>query len=229
MTHKEGVVLLIIAAAALAVFATLITYVITTKQPDAGGISREAEDKTAAGGEILQGVVIENLSSSGALSVESHEQVFSVSAAPGAKFFDDRGNPVVPAYFKYGFTVTARGARTGEGLFSASEIRAARIPNITVFSPRPDEALRSPLVIRGEARTFESAFSYRLSDGDMGILAEGHGVASSPDAGRFGSFQVTVSFPQPKSEGGLLEVFQVSAKEGSEIDKAVIPVRFQKP
>ncbi len=99
--------------------------------------------------------------------------------------------------------------------------------NIKVTAPAPNEEITSPLVIKGEARTFEQAYAYRLSDESGAMIVEGFGTAHATDIGIFGPFESTLTFTKPQSRKGMLEVFQYSAKDGTEIDKVSIPVVFK--
>jgi len=100
--------------------------------------------------------------------------------------------------------------------------------NIQVTEPTPNAEIGLPLIIKGQARVFENQFNYRLKDSDGSILAEGTAHAIAPiDSGRFGEFTITANYPTPKGTTGTVEVFDYSAKDGSEIDKVVIPIRFK--
>lgn len=100
-------------------------------------------------------------------------------------------------------------------------------PAIVVFSPRPNEEVGIPIVLTGEARVFENSFAWRLKNEDESILIEGHGTALAPDIGQFGPYEVRINYPEPKSSKGTLEVFEFSAKDGSEINKIITPLRFK--
>ncbi|MDO8435158.1 MAG: Gmad2 immunoglobulin-like domain-containing protein [bacterium] len=100
--------------------------------------------------------------------------------------------------------------------------------NIHVFSPQPDDEVGLPLVIKGEARTFEAAFAYRVKNSKGNVLVEGHSMTTgTEDYPAFRPFEVTVNYPDPKTASGSVEVFEYSAKDGSEINKVVVPVRFK--
>lgn len=109
---------------------------------------------------------------------------------------------------------------------SSSSCAASNSTNIRVFRPCPHQEVTMPVVIAGEARVFENAFSYRIRDADGSILLEGHDTANAPDIGFFGPFTVSLSYPKPKGTTGTVEVFTYSAKDGSQIDTVTIPVRF---
>lgn len=98
--------------------------------------------------------------------------------------------------------------------------------NIRVTFPRPNDEIGLPLNVVGEARVFESSFAYRLTNADGRKLLDGYGTADAPDVGQLGPFSLTVNYPDPETETGTLEVFQYSAKDGEEIDKVIVPVRF---
>ena len=100
--------------------------------------------------------------------------------------------------------------------------------NIRITEPQPNDAIGLPFTLRGEARVFEGAFNYRLKDYDGTVLIERFATAHGIDAGQFGPFEISVSYPEPKGKIGILEVFDYSAKDGSEIDMVSVPVRFQK-
>ena len=91
--------------------------------------------------------------------------------------------------------------------------------SIHVFSPQPNDEVGLPLIIKGEARTFEAAFSYRIRNSRGAVLVEGHGMATN--------FEVSVNYPDPKTASGSVEVFESSAKDGSEINKVIVPVVFK--
>ncbi|MEK7583549.1 MAG: Gmad2 immunoglobulin-like domain-containing protein [Patescibacteria group bacterium] len=100
--------------------------------------------------------------------------------------------------------------------------------NIRVFSPQPDDEVGLPLVIKGEARTFEAAFSYRIKNSKGTVLVEGHSMTTgTEDPPAYRPFDVTVNYPDPKTASGSVEVFEYSAKDGSEINKVIVPVRFK--
>ena len=99
--------------------------------------------------------------------------------------------------------------------------------NIIVTFPQSGETVTRPFTVTGEARTFEQHVSLRLSQTDGKILVEDFTTATAPDLGIFGPFEKQLQYPVPSQSTGVLEVFQASPKDGSEIDKVTIPVRFE--
>jgi len=98
--------------------------------------------------------------------------------------------------------------------------------NIVVTSPKANEQISFPLIITGQARVFENQFNYRLKDQAGTVLASGSAYANSPDAGQFGDFSITIQSANPKDQAGTIEVYDLSAKDGSEIDLVIVPVVF---
>jgi hypothetical protein len=98
--------------------------------------------------------------------------------------------------------------------------------NIKVTEPYSGQQAISPLVVKGEARVFENAFSMRLKDSSGNVIVSKDATAQAPESGEFGSFSELLLF-EGKTEGyGVLEVYSNSAKDGSEQDMVSIPVKF---
>jgi len=106
------------------------------------------------------------------------------------------------------------------------EQQTAEEPNIVVFNPKENAKISSPFDIEGKARVFENTVSIRLKDKNGKILYEGITTAQSPDMGKFGLFQEEITYTATQSEG-ILEIFESSAKDGSEINKVIILVKFK--
>ncbi len=103
------------------------------------------------------------------------------------------------------------------------------VGNIHVFSPKPGDEIGLPVIIQGEARTFERHFSYRVINAKGTVLVEGAAMSSGKvDIGQFDPFTVSVNYPDPKTASGSIEVFEYSARDGSEINNVIVPVMFEK-
>jgi hypothetical protein len=100
--------------------------------------------------------------------------------------------------------------------------------NIIIESPKAYDIIGLPVIIKGQARVFENTVSYRIKDSDGTVLLESYVTADSPDIGEFGQFEAEINYPEPKGEEGTIEVFEYSAKDGSEINKVKTPVVFKK-
>lgn len=98
--------------------------------------------------------------------------------------------------------------------------------NIEVLSPRGGDKIKPNFAVKGNARVFENVVSIRLTDSQGVILVETSTMANAPDVGQFGPFEKMLEFQTTDTEG-TLEVFQYSAKDGSEIDKVRVPILFK--
>jgi len=94
--------------------------------------------------------------------------------------------------------------------------------NIILESPKAGDTLSSQFVIKGKARIFENQLNFRVRNSKGQSLIEGTMAAQAASAGQFGPFDATVS-SVPKGTT-TIEVFDHSAKDGSEIDKVSIEV-----
>ena len=99
--------------------------------------------------------------------------------------------------------------------------------NIQVASPPANATIHfSPFPLTGLARTFENMVSYRLTLDDGTVLDQGHVQAAGP-MGTLSQFRTMVK--AGKTGKAKLEVFQNSAKDGSEADKVTIPLTLAPP
>jgi hypothetical protein len=84
--------------------------------------------------------------------------------------------------------------------------------------------------VKGTARVFENQVTIRLKEKLSGkMIGETNAYADAPDMGQFGEFRAGIVLNDPSLRSGtemVLEVFQYSAKDGSEIDKVSVPITF---
>ena len=115
----------------------------------------------------------------------------------------------------------------GEGLIiDTPQTRAAwesATPAILLESPLPGDTVASPIVINGTANTFEATFQVRLVDAGGSKVYE-HYVTATSGTGTRGTFHESIAFRGAAPGPGTLEVFEVSAKDGSEINSVKVPV-----
>lgn len=96
---------------------------------------------------------------------------------------------------------------------------------IEVFSPVAGGMYHSPIEIIGNSLTFEGVVNIRLSLEDGTVLAERTTQGGGTEHRFFHSyvrFEILEQEPQPHD--ATLEVFEISAKDGSEINKVTIPI-----
>jgi nucleoid-associated protein YgaU len=98
-------------------------------------------------------------------------------------------------------------------------------PPITVRQPRPFDLVDDPVEVCGVGTGFEGVFAARVRDANgtelvrVTINAGGLGVWDNYHA-------VLALGGVPSTPQGTVEVFSNSPKDGSEIDKVIVPVTF---
>jgi LysM repeat protein len=101
----------------------------------------------------------------------------------------------------------------------------AKLANITIRSPLPNDIVDEPIQISGIAIAFEGTFQVRVRDSNGAKVAERFFTAAGGTAWR--NFQITMPLGRvPATTSGTLEVFEQSANDGSEINKTTIPIVF---
>ena len=98
---------------------------------------------------------------------------------------------------------------------------------IKVTSPYKNQNVKTPFKISGQAKVFENQFNYRVTDSLGRILGEGTIKAESETLSGFAPFDVTVSSLADIKGKGQVEIFDYSPKDGSVINKLVIPVNIE--
>ncbi|MDD4334481.1 MAG: Gmad2 immunoglobulin-like domain-containing protein [Desulfotomaculaceae bacterium] len=98
-------------------------------------------------------------------------------------------------------------------------------PSIWVNSPQSGQKVSSPLEVSGSARVFEATVNIRLVDDTGKVIAESFTTASEGAPGR-GEFKHALDFNAASPGQGELEVFWASPKDGKELDKVAIPVKW---
>lgn len=118
----------------------------------------------------------------------------------------------------------------GEGLVLSEPIDRSGfediLPAIFVESPAAGDNVESPLHVWGTANTFEATFMLNIVDPEGLIVAE-EVVTATSGTGTRGTFDVTVPYETTSSGMGALIVFELSAKDGSQINIVEIPVQME--
>ena len=100
-----------------------------------------------------------------------------------------------------------------------------REQNLLVVSPEPKSTVTSPLIVTGFGRTFEQTFGWRITDSAGTVVASGFDMTDAAGMGQFGPFSFEVFLPALASQDFTLQVFESSAKDGS--DQSVVTVALK--
>ncbi len=93
---------------------------------------------------------------------------------------------------------------------------------IEVFSPVGNGLYHSPIEVVGFSQTFEGNVNLRLTDDEGNVLAERSTTGGSVDG--FAFFHSYLRFTVTEPITGMLEIFETSAQDGSEINTVTIPL-----
>ncbi len=98
--------------------------------------------------------------------------------------------------------------------------------NITVSSPKPNDKVSNPIIVKGQARVFENTFVYALKDKAGNELYKNYAMTDAPDMGLFGNYTVKIPVPVFAPKDLVVEVFEYSAKDGSVTNLVRVPVEL---
>ena len=98
-----------------------------------------------------------------------------------------------------------------------------QLPAILVESPRVGERVSSPVHINGTADVFEAVVSIAILDQHGNVIASTFTMATCGTGCR-GTWETDVAYDVDATQHGTVKVYEVSAKDGSDIHVVRIPV-----
>jgi hypothetical protein len=111
----------------------------------------------------------------------------------------------------------AVGAPVGRGAF------ADLLPAIVVTAPVIGERVAGPVTVTGTADVFEGTVSARVLDATGREIGTAFTTATCGSGCR-GDFRLTLPYRLPADQDGVVEVYEVSPKDGSRVDVVAVPV-----
>lgn len=96
---------------------------------------------------------------------------------------------------------------------------------ITVTSPLSGSTVTSGFKITGKAQVFEGQVNYRITL-DNGVVAIKGTTQVQGDSTVMAPFSVTINYSDISNQKGKLEVYSVSAKDGSEINMVTVAINL---
>ena len=112
---------------------------------------------------------------------------------------------------------------------SETETAGAEDRTITITAPEGGTAITSPVTVNGEANywPFEANLTGQVKDAAGNILGVAPLTVQSPGPPDGGPFEGQIEFDAPLTEqDGTIEVFEASAKDGTIVAIATVPVRL---
>ncbi|MEU7926910.1 Gmad2 immunoglobulin-like domain-containing protein [Micromonospora sp. NPDC049801] len=99
---------------------------------------------------------------------------------------------------------------------------------IVVTGPSVGERVTAPLTVSGTADVFEATVSVRVLDDAGRQVAAAFGTASCGSGCR-GDYRVVVNWRTNRAQHGTIEVYEVSARDGTRINTVAVPVLLAPP
>jgi hypothetical protein len=97
------------------------------------------------------------------------------------------------------------------------------LPPILVETPSIGDVVDNPVTVSGTANVFEAVVSLRVLDGSGKDIARTFTMATCGTGCR-GDYSVSVRYTVGAEQPGTIEVYEVSAKDGSMVNAQRIPV-----
>jgi|SRR5579864_6398653 len=98
-------------------------------------------------------------------------------------------------------------------------------PPISVRQPQPFDLVDDPVQVAGVGTGFEGVFAARVRDANGTQLTQV--TINAGGTGIWANYQASLALGSiPSTPQGTLEVFESSAKDGSDINKVTVPITF---
>ncbi|MGH3814062.1 MAG: Gmad2 immunoglobulin-like domain-containing protein [Pseudonocardiaceae bacterium] len=94
-----------------------------------------------------------------------------------------------------------------------------------VDQPRQFDLVGNPVLVAGIGNGFEATLNYRISEGHDEVTGSFQVGGGAGEHGQF-QLQVDVSGAAFTLDRLFVEVFEISARDGSEINKVIVPVIY---
>lgn len=169
--------------------------------------------------------------------ISSNQEVLTLGVAGGQQNFfinsktsiyNESGYAVSSDYLQQGFTVKVIGSNNG----IAKKIYVTNAPNITISSPLSGGIVGEVFTVEGVARVFENQFLVRVKDKVSGaIYFQGSVYSNAQDAGLYGHYSAQINLSDSNIQNGeelIIEAYDLSAMDGSEIDNVGVVVTYSK-
>lgn len=168
------------------------------------------------------------------VEILSENKSYFYQTNQNTKILNEQNENIPINEVKKGLSIKAQGKLIGtkNSLVNAEILQLQPSPNILIYTPQDMEEITDNFKLSGIARVFENTFSFRIKNSRTNtIYAESSTVTDTGEMGKYGDFNFNINFsgnaPDLKPGDNLiLEVFQYSPKDGEEIDKATVNLKY---
>ncbi|MFG1673473.1 Gmad2 immunoglobulin-like domain-containing protein [Micromonospora sp. NPDC049282] len=123
------------------------------------------------------------------------------------------------------FPTVRRVAFAEAGAATGRDDYADLLPPIVVTAPVTGDRVASPVTVTGTADVYEATVSVRVLDAAGREVGTAFTTASCGSGCR-GAYRLVVRYRRAAAGAGVVEVFQVSARDGSRVDVVRVPVEL---
>ncbi len=103
-----------------------------------------------------------------------------------------------------------------------------KVENITITSPKANEAVDAVFIVTGKARVFENQFTVELKTSKGEVVFRHHTFTDSKQSGVFGNWSVKIPLPAGVGSQFTVQAYSLSAKgDGTYEGFASVPVRLK--
>lgn len=97
--------------------------------------------------------------------------------------------------------------------------------SVKISSPKVGAAVKSPVTVSGQTSISEAALQARIKDASGLILAQTKIITAKGQT--VSPFSASIKYKKPTRSKGTIEIYSVSPKNGSEMNRLTIPVVFK--
>ncbi len=156
--------------------------------------------------------------------------VYAASGSGTNQYIVHPGDTLYRIAVTHGVTVrqlaAANGIRNVHRILVGQVLRIPRTdPPILLEEPASGAQVSSPVRVSGRANVFEGLVSIRILDSRFRPVGSGSAMAAM---GEYAPFSADVSYAVSASQWGYVDVFWVSPRDGTEMDKVTARVFLQK-
>src|SRR3990167_4119342 len=122
---------------------------------------------------------------------------------------------------------TVQASPSPEVASKLSDVAISDSGEVIISTPRLGDTITTPIKVNGLVRAFENQVGMRLKNQDVVVVRETKFTAKQGEIGTYIALGADFTFAQPTvPQDGTFELFTFSARDGSEINKVIIPVKF---
>ncbi len=177
-----------------------------------------------------RGIVLEVDTNERTLLVKTEEKEINLFLTHHTKIVDAKNTPTFLGDINKGFEVKID-FHLEDDVYFADQIKIISAPNIVILYPKNNEEVGQSFLVSGIAKTFENTVIIEVvNPRTKQVLIKKVLTADAAEIGHFGDFETNIDLSLfPYASELTVSGFQISAKDGSVIDKTSVGVKVIEP